>query len=401
MAQRHRSQRESVLKTVQLRLSKFPVIPNSLKSPNGSAALSIGIDLAKLYHHYYIDSRGMAPPNPDPAEFEHIRYLMNCPEFRFQRNGLGTNKTFRGNKSNELGQAFCRLFMQEHLEMIYVGHIDDVRDHGSLSAYGGLSIETNSQVVGDAPDYFCTTPANTVCLAEAKGSLSAVGFGTKRFQTWRQQFNRVLVKDASGTALTVKGYIVATRWAMEDDSARIATTIAAEDPETEGRRRINPEDSRGLALAIKSVHYAYSLRRLRQPLMFAALVSGGTVPADLSFNAIIWRCLLPGFEHFRFVGGYFPGGDGTTLPFDVTPDGGIIFNRPNPLRLDIASGTFIGIEKQIFSTLAETARRGPDVIGQLERAPAAGGYYSGISYLPDGQIMGPIEFFIPEAPITL
>jgi hypothetical protein len=46
--------------------------------------------------------------------------------------------------------------------------------------------------------------------------------------------------DPGGTPLTVKGYITAMRWAMEDDSAKIATTLSAEDPETEGRRPLGP-----------------------------------------------------------------------------------------------------------------------------------------------------------------
>ncbi len=188
---------------------------------------------------------------------------------------------------------------------------------------------------------------------------------------------------------------------MEDDSTKINTTLSAEDPETEGRRPLSPDEARGLVRATKSVHYAASLRRLRQPLMSAALLRGGTIPAELFFSGVIWRCLFPGFEKLRFVGGYFPGGDGTTLPVEITADGKIIRHVPSPLRLDIASGTFIGIEEHVFRILADTARRGPDAIDQLERAPQAGGYYSGLSYLRDGHIMGPVEFFLPEQPLVL
>lgn len=390
-----------MLKTVRLKLNEFPAVPSSLRLADGSASPAIEVDLADLYHHYYIDSRGMVPPDPDPAHFEHVRHLVAGPEFRFQRHGLGINKTFKGNKSNELGQAFCRWFLDKHLDMSYVGHIDQVRDHGALTAYGGLSVETDTTVSGDAPDYFCVTPTNNVCLAEAKGSLHAVGFKSKQFKTWRDQFKRVAVKDRSGAALKVKGYITAMRWAMEDDGAKIATTLSAEDPETDGRRTLGAEEARGLVLATKSIHYAASLRRLRQPLISAALLRGGTIPPELQFNGVIWRCLFPGFENLRFVGGYFPGWDGTTLPIDLTPDGKVIRNMVSPLRLDVASGTFIGIEEHIFRILADTARRGPASIGQLERAPLADGYYSGLSYLRDGHIMGPVEFFQPEEPLAL
>jgi hypothetical protein len=154
-------------------------------------------------------------------------------------------------------------------------------------------------------------------------------------------------------------------------------------------------------LATKSVHYAASLRRLRQPLMAAALLRGATIPPELLFNAVVWRCHFPGFEKLRFVGGYFPGDDGSTQPFTLSPEGKLIRNVANPLRLDVASGTFVGIEEHIFHILADTARRGPAAIGQLELAPRAGGYYSGISYLRDGHILGPIEFFEPEQALAL
>jgi hypothetical protein len=389
-----------VLKTVKLALNAFPSTPPSLQLSTGEPASAISVDLADLYHHYYIDSRAMAPPDPDPAHFEHVRHLMSCNEFRFQRHGLGVNKTFKGNKSNELGQAFARWFLDKHLDMLYVAHIDEVRDHAALPAFGGYTVETNLQADGDAPDYFCVTPSNGVCLAEAKGSLKAVGFASKQFQTWRDQFNRVLVKDPSGIPLSVKGYIAAMRWAMEDDSPNIRTTLSVEDPATEGRRQLGPDDARGLMLATKSLHYAASLRRLRQPLMAAALLRGATIPSELTFNGVVWRCSFPGFEKLRFVGGYFPG-DGGTQPFSFAADGTVVRNTPNPLRLDVAAGTFVGIELHIFKILADTARRGPGAIGQLERAPLAGGYYSGLSYLRDGHMLGPIEFFEPEQGIVL
>ena len=56
-----------MFKTIQLKLNAFPAIPPSLQLPGGAAKPQIPVDLARLYHHYYIDSRGMAPPDPDPT----------------------------------------------------------------------------------------------------------------------------------------------------------------------------------------------------------------------------------------------------------------------------------------------------------------------------------------------
>ena len=53
-----------MLKTVKLKLNEFPEAPSSLQLADGSAVAAVAVDLGDLYHHYYIDSRGMAPPDP-------------------------------------------------------------------------------------------------------------------------------------------------------------------------------------------------------------------------------------------------------------------------------------------------------------------------------------------------
>lgn len=387
-------------KTVKLALNAFPTIPTSLIDDTNNVPLpQIPVDLADLYHHYYQDTYGHGPPVPDPAHFEHAHHLLACPEFRFKWNGLGINKTGKGNKSNELGQAFCRWFLCKHLGIDYVAHLDDVCEHGALQEFGGISVRFNPKVEGDAPDYFCATATNQVSLAEAKGTIQAVGFGTKTFQTWRKQFGRIQILNRSRDPICVKGVIVAMRWAFESDSAKIRTTLSAEDPETEGTRPLGP-DTPGLAYAIKALNYVASLNRLRQPLLAAALERGARLQPELLFNATVWQSFWPELKGLRFVGGYFPKGEGTTLPYKRF-EGKLIHNPPDPLRLDIDSGTFIGIEEGVFRTLAETARFGPARIGDLRPIPRRPVGYSGLSLLPDGQVLGPIEFFAPVEEITL
>jgi hypothetical protein len=384
-----------VLKTVKLALNAFPTPPSSLAhSTSGQVLPEISVNLADLYHHYYLDSWGQVPPDPNPAHFEQTRYLLPCLEFRFSRQGMGAARTFKGNKSNELGQAFCRWFLSEHLGIDYIAHIEDVRDHGALAAHGGVSIETDVEEEGDGPDYFCASGPNQIFLAEAKGTRHAVGFSTKEFQRWREQFQRVTVKDAAGHPLIVKGFIVAMRWAMEDDSVKVATKLSAEDPETRGVRPVG-EDRPGLAFATKSIHYASSLQRLRLPLMSEALRRGFTIPNELRFSRIVWECVLPPFAKLRFVGGYFPEPGGRELPWQMTEDGKITHTPPDPLRLDIGSGTFFGIEEHTFNILIRAARNGSAEVGQLR--PLEGSLFvdSSISLLRDGHVLGPIEFFRP------
>lgn len=389
-----------MLKTVRLALNAFPSTPSSLVNPaTGLAVPQVSVELADLYHQFYVDTYAEGPPDPDPAHFEHAHHLLPCQDFRFKWNGLGVNKTAKASASNRLGQAFCRWFLTTHLGIDFIAHIDDVRDHGALRPFGGISVKTAPGTEGDAPDYFCATGSNQVSLAEAKGTIKAVGFGTKAFQAWRDQFDRVEVRDQAGMLLTVKGVIVATRWAFETDSTAIRTTLSAEDPETPGQRPLG-DDSPGLAYAIKALNYSASLRRLRQPLLAAALQAGVRIQPDLAFNATVWESFWPPLKGLRFVGGYFPKGPGSVLPYSL--DGGkLIHTPPDPLRLDISSGTFVGIEEEIFRTLADAARVGPSRISELrpiERRPVG---YSGISLLGDGHVIGPIDFFVPVEAITL
>jgi len=384
-------------KSVRLALNKFPAVPASLEDPAkpGNPVQSVMVDLADLYHHYYLQSYDKAPPNPNPAEFEHVRYLEPCTAFRFQPNGLGANKTKKQNNSNELGEAFCRWFLAEHLDIIHVARIDDVRNHGALAWAHGVSVECNSGTEGDAPDYFCVDLAGRVSLAEAKGTVDAVGFKAKKFASWRNQFNRVRVLDASRNAMSVKGYIVAMRWAVHTHSPKIFTTLSAEDPQTPGERPFFDE-SGGVAAAVRSLHYAPGLAKIRQPVLSAALATGTTVARELNFQTVFWECLLPTLKGLRFVGGYFPTDPDGDLPFKLV-DGTLVAASSDPLRLDQGSGTFIGLEEKIFRHLVSTARNGPMTISDLPRIERRITGFSGASYLPDGHVLGPIELFRPTA----
>lgn len=384
-------------KSVRLALNNFPAVPHSLLDPSmpGQAVSEITVDLADLYHHYYLQSFDRAPPNPDPSHFEHVRYLEPCTPFRFQPNGLGANKTKKQNNSNELGEAFCRWFLDTHLDISQVARIDDVRDHGALAWAGGVSVQSDTTVEGDAPDYFCVEPNGHVSLAEAKGTIEAVGFGAKKFETWRKQFDRVRVLGPTGEPLSVKGYIIAMRWAVHTHSANIFTKLSAEDPETKGERPFFDE-SGAVSAAIRSLHYAPSLAKLRQPILSAALATGTTIAAELSFQLVLWESFLSSLKGLRFVGGYFPTDPEGTLPYAIR-DGKFVMAPEDPFRLDRSTGTFIGIEEATFRRLVDTARNGPLQINELPRLDRRITGYSGASYLRDGHVLGPIELFRPVA----
>ncbi|TCS60067.1 hypothetical protein EDD52_11678 [Primorskyibacter sedentarius] len=195
--------------------------------------------------------------------------------------------------------------------------------------------------------------------------------------------------------MSVKGYIVAMRWAIHTHSDKIFTKLSAEDPQTPGERRFFDE-SGAFSTAVRSLHYAPSLAKLRQPVLSAALQTGTLVSPELGFSITIWECLLPAMKGLRFIGGYFPSNHNGTLPYDFDNDK-VIMKPKNPFRLDQTSGTFFGIEEQVFRRLVDTSRQGPEVLREFRRSERTTTGYSGVSYLPDGHILGQIELFRPVA----
>ena len=66
-------------------------------------------------------------------------------------------------------------------------------------------------------------------------------------------------------------------------------------------------------------------------------------------------CAVPTLQGLRFVGGYYPSNPQGSLPMALEA-GKFVMLPPDPLRLDISSGTFFGIEQKIFQQLSP--RRG-------------------------------------------
>src|SRR5215469_9875628 len=97
---------------LQLFLNRFDPIPDTLRTvaTSNTGRATIDINLASLYHQYYLDSFGLVPPDPDPTNFEHLRFFAPCSELRLRGDGIGIHPEIRRHKSNELGQAFCRVF---------------------------------------------------------------------------------------------------------------------------------------------------------------------------------------------------------------------------------------------------------------------------------------------------
>jgi hypothetical protein len=384
-------------RTVALALNKFPIIPHSVREvPNTNTACpELSVPLASLYHHYYLDSHGKVPPDPDPAQFEHLQFLLPTKDFRIQGDGIGKSTSIRRHRSNELGHAFCRWFLHDHLNITYFAHMEHVLRRSLHRAFAGYRVERTS--AGDTPDYFCAESVDKIFLSEAKGRYSSVSFRSAEFNSWRAQFDRVAIKDRAGHARSVKGYIVATRFATETKPT-IKSTIFAEDPQTHGDGPLGPEDAFELGATVISAHYADIAAKLNQPILASALSNGFAVPDEILFPVTIWTFQIAPLKGLRFVGGYYPSGEGS-LPLREV-NGRIIFDVLDPLRLDVARGTFFGVEEKIFRQVIAVARGGTSLVREINHFELIQPFYSAISVLRDGSVIGPVEFFQPVQQAT-
>lgn len=386
-------------KSLKLALNNYATIPHSLRADPvvNKEANSIRVGLASLYHHYYLDSHGITPPDPDPTRFEHVQFLLPTDDFRFSGSGLGDSSGLKRHRSNELGQAFCRWFLHDHLNITYFAHLEKHLNGPLHPAFAGFQVDRSAP--GDTPDYFCATNTTRVFLAEAKGRYSSINFGSNRFENWRRQFDRVTFRDPAGVARKIKGHIVATRFATEQDSGRIQSGIWAEDPETPGEAPLDPESAAGLGQGIIARHYSGLAAKLGQPLLATALGNGVRLPEELRILAVAWSVVIGPLRGRRFIGGYFGSKEEPSITRD---DGGrLVLHRSNPLRIDGATSTFFGIEESIFRQVVDTARTGARSVSQLATFEETDFFYSGFSALRDGSVLGPLDFFAPLETVNL
>jgi hypothetical protein len=384
-------------KSIDVALNSFDTTPHSLRAePAIDAPRSdVAFDVASLYHHYYFDKHGKAPPNPDPAQFEQLQYFTPDNHFRISGDGLGFTTAARRNMSSELGHAFCRKFLHDHVDIVYFAHIEHVLRRSVLTGFGGLTVR-RAPITGDAPDYFCAESVDKIFLAEAKGRHEAIGFQKKDFGEWRKQFSRIIVQDGSGAPRKMKGFIVATRFAVES-KPKTRSCIYAEDPDSPGEIPLTRDESPSFGEAVIAMHYSDVAWKLNQPILAQALALGFRVPREIQFPATVWELQFGPLAKRRYVGGYYPYGD---LPVRIRQnEGRISFTPDDPFRLDVGRATFLGLEERIFKQVVGIARDGTRSATEISKADQIIPFYSGMSMLKDGSVLGLLDFFTPVAQI--
>jgi len=235
----------------------------------------------------------------------------------------------------------------------------------------------------------CADTAKAPYLAEAKGRYRSISFKNAEFNTWRKQFTRISIANNAGKRLSVKGYVIATRLATEEDSSKIKTKFFAEDPGSPGDTRIEDSDlGFGFGRRIVELHYANIAEKLRQPILAAALNSGSLVPEEIRIIAPIWEFQLGRLAKRRFVGGVF----GAENIFEQNSDGSVSVRRSIPVDLSSSQPTFFGLEETIFRTLVKMVRAGPEAASSLEPFALPRFFYSAVSILQDGSLLSPVAF---------
>jgi hypothetical protein len=377
---------------VRIWLNDVAPIPTSLRSDPqiDSAADRVAINLTSLFQHYYFDSYPAAPPHPDPSRFEYLDLVSDGPDFCLLDHVRYASLVKRRAMSTELGQAFCRLMLEEHFGVVNFAHMNDVLGKQSHPAFNGIAVRRIAQ--GDVPDYLCAGRHGRPCLAEAKGRFTSISFSSREFQRWRDQFSRIAVLDRTGRARSTKGFIVATR--LRTVSATSPADVFIEDPATRGEGELGDNDWRTVGRGVAALHYARVFRKLDLLPHASALSVGYALTRQLTLSTTIWTCLTPPFEHQEFVGGFYRTVDGhlprlTESGWQVSPE------------LGRGHAVFVGLQRETAESVAAAARGNwNSLIEPPVRAPE-GVQSSDFGSLRDGTVMAPLEFFVPTGQITL
>lgn len=380
-------------RTVEFRLNNVSPIPLTLRAnPHmDTPAREVDIDLAQLFLHYYFDSYPLGPPKPDPSQFEYLQLVSSAPDFRFHAHVAHASLVKRRELSTDIGQAFCRLMLSDHFDIVHFAHMNDVLGKPAHAAFGGIRVERICP--GDGPDYLCARQVTEPLLAEAKGRFSSISFNTAAFQSWRAQFSRVRLIDSANIPRSVKGYVVATQFATDASAAKNRATSYIEDPSTEGQP-LTDAQSTLLGRGVRAVHYARIFNKLDLIPLASALNMGYALTRELTFQVPIWTCDSPPFQGRTYVGGYYRTGAGH-IP-TLTEKGWQL-----SLELGASQAVFVGLETSIASRVATAARGEWNALDSIEPATPETSWSSEFAWLPDGSIAAPLTHFRPTALTTL
>jgi hypothetical protein len=386
--------RTQLTRTIEIELNKFPQTPPTLLDPTTKAAVGgVTLVVKKLFHHYFLAKYGDSAE--DGGTYEYERQITSGPDWRFKGGGIGADKESKRNASNELGKAFARWFLYQHLGFTYFTPLDDLLDRPNTD---GSKWTRHSK--GDLPDYVCGEGAKDVNVLEAKGRYGPVSFRTKDFQSFRDQVQRAQLLDSAGQPIQVKGFIAVAQWATET-KPKGRSKLLVEDPTTEGRPPGQEGYPRPIGERMVAGHYGPIFELLQLPVPAAALREGTVLSARAATQRGVWECISGPLQGRRFVGGLLPDRLARMVghpwwPFWDEPPARRLwrFNRGvSPFILARPMSLF-GVEEHVFNSVLAAARGGADAVHHIEptQVPDETG---SLSLLRDGTVLGPADYFEP------
>ncbi|WP_233368761.1 hypothetical protein [Xanthomonas hortorum] len=371
------------MRTIDLSTRHFPVPhPPSLCDDNGKELTSLEVSVTSLFHHYWASKYSSEPSLS--MQFEYASQITSGPDWRMGGSGIGVDKEAKRNVSNELGKAFARWFMATHFGHAYFCPFETAMRRGANTV--GHSWKRRSP--GDLPDYICGKDDADINLLEAKGRYKSVSFDNKEFQVFRDQINRAMLCDASGSEISVKGFISAARWATEGNPG-VKSKLLVEDPWTEGRRVDSYPGDIGKSMVMG--HYASVFRRLQMPVVADCLEYGYQFDSSYQGEQIgIWRCVTGPLEGVEFAGGLLGGG----LSHDYCD--GYRGRYGYQCRKDkfylFSPSYFYGLELRLFVSLIKKLKYGESSRNILEPILPPENL-GALSLLRDASVLGPGSYF--------
>lgn len=368
------------MRTIELALNKFPVIPQTLFDATGNVLELVEVPLKELFHHYWAAKYGDALPKS--VTFEYLSHITAGGEWRTKGRGIGADTESKRNISNELGKAFARWFMYTHVGHTYFCPFSDAIARSQQGQH-----RWSRRASGDLPDYVCGINSSTpICLLEAKGRYSSVTFDTKEFETFRQQLCRAALHDASGQELAVKGFICAARWATATQP-RVNSKLWVEDPWTEGQRLDSYPAEIGVSMVLG--HYASVFQKIQLPVVADSLRFAFPLQAAAQRRGV-WRCNTGPLAGYEFVGGIIPHDD--FLNSRILDRNYRNYENFDPFFL-YPPFQFFGIERARFNIIVRAASLQGSIqtldLNDIQIPESLGA----ISLLRDGTVLAPADYF--------
>lgn len=338
---------------IDIEFNKFPPTPqtNLLDTITNDYIKSLDIDLLKLAALYKIEEFGDTSIPTCYKEYPALNYLLpNTDLFKFRSGQPGKGKDSRKENSRVLGQSLCRYFNTEFLNAPYVANISDFIGKQLGEEFNSVRIERKTS--GDTPDFISASSSQSIFLSEAKGRRQIIPFIHNDFDDWRRQFDRISVFSKE-TELSLKGYIFEVAIANENNKI-FNSKILIEDPYTSGEIF---ESNENLFNLTKFGHYKRVLQKIGLQFIGNALI----YYEKLNQNKFTFQTFSSKKTNKEYIGTFI-----LNFPFMFHfPLWGIEMEEYSQI-IKRHSSHFLGIEKEYFRILLDSARGIKDNIGLLE-----------------------------------